>query len=572
MARLIITDPNDPDRRTQIFEILSSAVTLGRATSNDLVLRDASVSRHHARLAVLAGDAAVVTDLDSLNGICVNGRVVREQRLADQDRVSIGVYELLFDATGEPPLDIETGAGVAAEIDRLISAEGAAPDLSTERVAPGTSHGASPGSPPLARSGSGPRVASVPEQLRRLERENKLLKLLLEFGKAFSPALTPDAIPERALELAFRMDNVERGFVMLRGEKTGFQPAVVRIKTGVGEKVNAGASGVMLSRQIIERVTTERLPLLIRNLAEDPRFAESDSLRLSGTRSAMCAPLLYQQNFFGIFYVDCLTKPWAFNQDELSIFSVLGAQAAASLENARAHAALSRHALERSALERYLSEPIVEKILAHPDQVRLGGENQMATILFADIRGFTHLAEKMPPSAVVELLNEFFTEMTEVIFESGGTLDKYLGDGLMAVFGAPLARPDDAARAARTAIEMQRSLARLNRVGRERGRPWLAIGIGIATGLVTAGNIGSARRMDYTVVGDAVNLGQRLSAGAAGGQILVDDSTRCLVEGLLPTERLAPVLVKGREAAVETYAVLWEPGTGTGDKGLAPSP
>jgi len=565
MARLIITDPNgpnDPNRRTQIFEILSSVVTLGRATSNDLVLRDASVSRHHARLAVLAGDAAVVTDLDSLNGISVNGRVVREQRLADQDRVSIGVYEFLFDAAGEPPLDIETGAGVAAEINRLIAVEGAAPDLSSDGITPVGSPGASPG----IRSGSasGTRVTSVSEQLRRLERENKLLKLLLEFGKAFAPALTPDAIPERALELAFRMDNVERGFVMLRREKTGFQPAVVRIKTGAGEKLSGGASGVMLSQHLIERVSTERLPLLIRNLAEDPRFAGSESLRLSGTRSAMCAPLLYQQNLFGIFYVDCLSRPWAFNQDELSIFSVLGAQAAASLENARAHHALSRHALERSALERYLSEPIVEKILAHPDQVRLGGENQMATVLFTDIRGFTRLAEKMPPSEVVELLNEFFSEMTEVIFENGGTLDKYLGDGLMAVFGAPLTRPDDAARAARTAIEMQRSLVRLNREGRERGRPPLAIGIGIATGLVTAGNLGSARRMDYTVVGDAVNLGQRLCAGAAGGQILVCESTRRLVDGLLPTERLASVVVRGRDAAVETYAVLWEAGVQEG--------
>jgi len=534
MARLIITDPS---RRIQVFEILSSTVTIGRATSNDLVLKDGSVSRHHARLA--AADAGtVIADLGSLNGIAVNDRMVREQRLTDRDRVSIGIYELLFDESGEPPLDIEAGAGVAEEIDRLISVENY---LTVDHI-----------------SSTSARAQSAPPQLRRLERENNLLKLLLEFGKAFSPALTSDAIPERALELAFRMDNVERGFVMLRKATTGFQPAVIKIKAGSGEKLSVGASGMMLSQHVIERVATERLPLLIRNLTEDPRFAGSDSLRLSGTRSAMCAPLLYKQNLFGIFYVDCLTKPSAFNQDELSIFSALGAQVAASLESACAHEALSRNALERTALERYLSEPIVEKILAHPDQVRLGGENQTATILFADIRGFTRLAENIPPSEVVELLNEFFSEMTEVIFENGGTLDKYLGDGLMAVFGAPLARPDDAPRAARTAIEMQQALARLNRAGQERGRPQLAIGIGIATGSVTAGNIGSARRMDYTVIGDAVNLAQRFCAVAAGGEILADDSTYRLIDGLLPTERLAPVLVKGRAAAVETYAVLWD--------------
>ena len=550
MARLIITDPS---QRTQIFEILSSSVSLGRAASNDLVLRDPSVSRHHARLAVQGGDAAVVTDLDSLNGIAVNGRAVREQRLADQDRLSIGVYELLFDAAGEPPLDIEAGAGVAAEIERLIAAGDTARDLSSHRMIPAL--GARDSG---VRSESGRRPGPAAEPMRRLERENKLLKLLLEFGKAFSPALTPDTVPECALELAFRMDNVERGFIMLSGEKAGFQPAVVRIKSGASEKLNAGASGVVLSRSLIHRVTTERLPLLIRNLAEDFRFAGSESLRLSGTRSAMCAPLLYKQSLFGIFYVDCLTKSWAFNQDELSIFSILGAQAAASLENARAHEALSRHALERKALERYLSEPIVEKILAHPEEVRLGGENQTATVLFADIRGFTHLAEKMSPPEVVELLNEFFTEMTEVVFENGGTLDKYLGDGLMAVFGAPLMRPDDARRAARTAMEMQRALARLNRDAPERGRPTLEIGIGIATGLVTAGNIGSARRMDYTVVGDAVNLAQRLCAGAAGGQILVCDSTRRLMDEFLPARKLPPVLVKGRDAWVETFALFWE--------------
>jgi len=481
-----------------------------------------------------------------LNGIIVNKRRVAEHRLADQDRVRIGVYELLYDAAGEPPLDIQTGSGVAAEISELIAAEGLAPAVSSDAIAQAGSPGAERGA-----------------QVGRLKKENKLLKLLLGFGKAFSSALTPDEILDRALELAFRMDGVERGFVMLRGEKAGFKPAVLRTRD---EKLKAAPSSVVLSRKIIERVTTERLSLLIRNISEDPRFADSESLRLSGTRSAMCAPLLYKQDVFGILYVDCLSKPWAFNQEQLSVFTILAEQAAMSLENARAHEALSHEALKRQALERFLSEPIVEKILANPDHVRLGGENQTATILFTDIRGFTHLAESMEPPAVVALLNEFFTEMTEVIFEHGGTLDKYLGDGLMAVFGAPLTRPDDADRAVETAMELQHVLAQLNRAWQEQGQPQLQIGIGVTTGLVTAGNIGSDRRMDYTVIGDAVNLAQRLCAHAAGGQILISESTSCLLHAGLRREKLQPILVKGKEAPVETYQVVWK-GETTNDEG-----
>jgi adenylate cyclase len=148
--------------------------------------------------------------------------------------------------------------------------------------------------------------------------------------------------------------------------------------------------------------------------------------------------------------------------------------------------------------------------------------------------------------------------MTDLIFESGGTLDKYLGDGIMAVFGAPLPRDDDAWRSATTAIEMQRALARLNRDWEARGQPALQVGIGINTGPVTAGNIGSSRRMDYTVIGDTVNLASRLCAHAAGGQILVSESTHGGLGGAVPAERLEPIRVKGKTEPVEIYQLQWQ--------------
>ena len=164
----------------------------------------------------------------------------------------------------------------------------------------------------------------------------------------------------------------------------------------------------------------------------------------------------------------------------------------------------------------------------------------------------------MEPHAVVELLNEYFSEMTDLIFESGGTLDKYLGDGIMAVYGAPLPKPDDALRATKTAIEMQRALVALNRDWENRGQQPLRMGVGVNTGPVTAGNIGSAKRMDYTVIGDAVNLASRLCSNAAGGQILVSDSTYMQLNGKVPAKRLEPIRVKNKEKPVELHEVLWQ--------------
>jgi adenylate cyclase len=533
MARFTITDPSG---QTQIFEIRDSTVNIGRVDTNDLVLNHPSVSRHHARLTVLPGDTTLLNDLGSLNGVFVNGQQISEHQLADQDRITIGMYELKYALARAEPVHVEAGPATSTDLNELVSPESLSTALRVKVEA---------GVPP---------AQAMQSRLQTLEQENKLLKLLLGVGKTLSSVLTPAEIMQRVMELVFQMENVERGFVMLHDEKKGFKPAVLLYKD---ERLRSDPRGLVLSTTIVERVTTERLPLLIHDVAGDERFSSSASLRLSGIRSAMCAPLIYKDKVFGLFYVDCLTKPYAFSKEELSIFSVIAAEAAISFDNARSHEELSRRALERRALERFLSSAIVEKILANPDQIHLGGESQEATILFADIRGFTRMAEKMEPHDVVELLNEYFTEMTDLIFENGGTLDKYLGDGIMAVFGAPIAKPDDPLRAVKTAVEMQRALAPLNRNWEVRGQPAMWAGLGVNTGPVTAGNIGSTRRMDYTVIGDAVNLASRLCANAAKGQILVSDSTFRQLKGSLPAKKLEPIRVKGRDTPVEIYEILW---------------
>ncbi len=534
MARFVITDPL---AQTQIFEITTPTISVGRAETNDLVLRHPSVSRHHVRITVLPGEITLVNDLGSMNGTYVNNLQIQEQGLKDQDRVSVGMYELKYESTRADALHVQAGSAALTDVNTMVDADnlGTALRLATPTV-------------PAMQ-------LPIEERVKILEKENNLLKLLLSVGKTLASVLMPDEIMHRVMELVFQMENVERGFVMLRDDKKGFKPAVLLYKD---EARRSEARGVALSTMVTDKLMNDRVPLLIYDVGTDERFSSSQSLRMSGIRSAMCAPLIYKDRMFGIFYVDCLSKAYAFTQEELAIFSVIAAEAALSFDNANSHEQLARSMVERQALERYLPASVAEWAIANPDKIHLGGENMTVTILFSDIRGFTRMSEHMEPHAVVELLNEYFSEMGDIIAETGGTLDKFLGDGIMALYGAPLNQPDHAHRAIKTAIEMQRALVELNRNWQTRGQQPLRMGVGLNTGTVTAGNIGSAKRYDYTAIGDAVNLASRLCANAAGGQILVSESTYTQLNGNFPGQRLEPIRVKGKETPVELHEVYWQ--------------
>jgi adenylate cyclase len=244
------------------------------------------------------------------------------------------------------------------------------------------------------------------------------------------------------------------------------------------------------------------------------------------------------------------------------VFALLAAQAGAAIDNAMAHQKIAQQNQQRSALERFLSPEVAEMVVANPD-IRLGGVNQKVTVLFADIRGFTPMSENMGPERVVEILNEYFTRVTDVIFDYGGTLDKYIGDAVMAVFGAPISKGNDAANSVNAAIQIQRLLIELNRDAAARRWPELSVGIGINTGIVTAGNIGSLRRIDYTVIGDTVNIASRLTSNARGGQILISDSTAEELGSKFDLKGLPPMMVKGRSVPLRVFDVVWMETGGT---------
>ncbi|HEY6463059.1 MAG TPA: adenylate/guanylate cyclase domain-containing protein, partial [Polyangiaceae bacterium] len=210
----------------------------------------------------------------------------------------------------------------------------------------------------------------------------------------------------------------------------------------------------------------------------------------------------------------------------------------------------------RTTFGKYMTSAVMEHLLA--GKVALGGESLEVTILFTDIRSFTTLSEKMDPQQLVGLLNEYFTEMVGIVMDEGGVVDKYIGDAIMAVFGAPVPKKEDARNAIRAAVKMRRALATLNERLATRGLPPLRTGIGIHTGEVVAGNIGSEKRMEYTVIGDAVNLASRLETSTKdlGVNVLVSEDTYQLTKDMVEARPVKEITVKGRAAPVMTYEVL----------------
>ncbi|HEX6495985.1 MAG TPA: adenylate/guanylate cyclase domain-containing protein [Acidobacteriaceae bacterium] len=526
MSRIIISGP---DGKRGMLELTKPLVSIGRNSANDLVLRDSSVSRYHAVLKCEEG-RVFIADRNSTNGVIINGKRIRDERqLRNNEVARLGSFELRYEDAGDSGIQIKSTDLLGTLNKVLRRGRGDETSARTNGHAPG----------------------ALTEQIRRLERENRLLSMLYDAGIALSSKLSLEEISEQVMNLAFRIQGVERGFMMLF-DKDGAvkQQSEVRYR-----HPPANTSGVqprfMMSDAILNRIRTEQKPILVTDADTDERFTGSESMRIAGLRSAMCAPLLGRGKLFGVLYVDNLERPHAFTQDEWNVFALLATQAGAAIDTLAA-------VTERAALERFLSPEVVDMVARSPQDIRLGGDNKKVTILFADIRDFTNISEKMNPKKVVEILNHYFTHVTEIIFDHGGTLDKFLGDGVMAIFGAPVSKGNDAENAVSAAQAIQRLMVQLNRDAAARQWPQIRVGIGINTGIVTAGNVGSPRRIDYTVIGDSVNTASRLMSNAPAGKILISEDTASDLDlDKFALRMLRPLRVKGKSKAVRCFSVEW---------------
>ncbi|MHB8709481.1 MAG: adenylate/guanylate cyclase domain-containing protein, partial [Desulfuromonadales bacterium] len=295
------------------------------------------------------------------------------------------------------------------------------------------------------------------------------------------------------------------------------------------------------------------------DIAENPLYAEHREEyleRFTRLGLTMAIPMVYHDHVNAIVMVGHKKSGQFFGKEDVELLTTLASQGAVALENARLAEQMKREAAVRTSLSRYLSPQVVEGIVKSDLQVNLGGARKVVTVLFSDIRDFTTITEHQPPDQLVRILNEYFTGMADVIFAHQGSLDKYIGDAIVAVFGSliPLENPET--HAAQAAIAMMHRLEELNRRWEERGDFPMHMGIGICTGEVFLGNIGSIERMEFTVIGDTVNMASRLSGVAKGGQIVVTESVQTHLGSALRVEELPPVQVKGKERLHQVYEVI----------------
>jgi adenylate cyclase len=271
-------------------------------------------------------------------------------------------------------------------------------------------------------------------------------------------------------------------------------------------------------------------------------------------------PLLIGDQLVGAFHIDSMLATGAFVDKDLQLFSGIATQAAIAIQNNRLARKIEQEASTRAQFQRLLSPNLVDEIVKGTLHLDQGGSSREVTMLFADIRGFTSMSERHTPEQMVATLNAYFELMVDVLFKHGGTLDKYVGDEIIGLFGAPVALPDAPLRAVRASLDMLKALDEFNRTREKQGQERIAIGIGLNTGRVIAGAIGSSRTLQYTVIGDAVNLASRLCNVAKAGEIIISPSTMGACESLIVAEQREPVQVKGKAEVIQIWNV-----TGTVD-------
>ena len=502
----------------RVVPLVPGGLLLGRSPSCGVVLTGNGISARHAQVMV-EGDRCRLVDLGSEGGTYLNGvRVADETVLTAGDQIRLGEQVLRVRRSLEERVFLDAGKPMADDADGAV----------IRSVAD------------LQQSLS----VTLPAELAKA---NRILRSLSELAQALIAAL-PEEVPRRVMDAVFEHIPAERGFIMLRDQGGGLEPRVVKYRNPAEE------ARITISKTMVDRVVEDRVAILTSDAQADPRFSSRDSVRSHHIRSAMCVPLWKGDAVIGIIHVDTPVQTNSFTKADLELLSALANYAAVAIEQARLNERIRDERFARERLEKYFSPSVVTRILSE-------GEKEVqeleASILFADIVSFTRLAEKMSPPAVAELLNDYLSFMAEAVFEQDGTVDKFVGDCIMAVFGAPYTQADHALRAVRVALEMRRRLAELNQA--RRPRPPIEMRVGINSGRVVAGPIGSAKRKEITVLGDTVNIASRLeSAVAWAGSIVVGERTYELVKDFFALRDLGPVALKGKKEGIKAYEVLAE--------------
>jgi adenylate cyclase len=574
---------------------------IGRAPTCDLVITAPLMSRHHAVVRV-DGKRVFLKDAGSTYGTTFkSAKLTAEQEIKPGESFTLGPVTLtldrevhenevlseqhqIFDESATivkrmenlnlPPAAATVEAAVASATASAQSFSGATPPPGAVTVVmppPGATQTApavvpaaapAPPAPPKLvmtpsserRSGLDRRKADVgrPAGERRSGRDRRggrLLRLLTEISKTLVTMQPLEKVLARVVELVFEVVPAERAFLLLRDAID--QPLSARVMRNRDGSVPAKVS---ISRTIVNTVMRDRVAMLAKDALYDTRLHASDSIQSMNVRSFMCAPLWNQNDVMGVLYCDN-PRSKKFITDDLEVFAALCNYAAVAIEQARLSLRLLDESKRRERLTRYHSPGVINRIMQDGDaEGAFMAQERDVSVMFCDIVGFTTMSQHAAPQAIADMLNDFFGRMGEVIFEHDGTLDKFIGDAILAVFGAPFEQPDHATKAVAAALAMQRELIKAN--AEHPDRP-LRMRIAINSGRALTGDIGSPKRREFTVLGDVVNTASRLeSTVARPDQIVISKNTLEKIGNAFQVQPLGGVKLRGRDTELEVFEVV----------------
>jgi adenylate cyclase len=527
----------EADGRPQLFNLTKSEASIGRANDNDIVLNDFSVSRRHAYLKKEDG-VWVIYDNQSTNGVRVNDRLVPRSSVGDGDQALIGTFLLQFREEAESP----QSAG--------------------KRVLDSTSTCIRPIAEFNLDFGLEKSPEALPDSTDNRKRavldvayKNKVFEILVQVAKTLISADDIEAVLQKVMDLVFEYLPVDRAFLLLE-EGGVLKLRVSRLKS---KQRVTGDGSAPYSRTIVDMVVRQKVAVLTSDAQTDERFEAGMSIRMQQIRSAMCAPLWNRDSVIGVIHVDSPLHVGTFTEKDLDLLTALANFAAVAIERARLHERVEEEKRIRGRLERYHSPQVVEEIILDADST--GSFNKArtktVTILFADLVGFTTWSEKMTAEQLAELLTKFFTLASEAVFSQDGTIDKFIGDAVMAFFGAPIDQPDHAVRAVAAALKIQQEMSAWNQERVSEGEQPVEVRIALNTGEAIVGEIGSERRVDYTVLGNAVNVAARMEEFvASAGDICIGPATYEAVKSRFRVAQMGRFALKGLSTNVPMYKVL----------------
>jgi len=516
--------------------LTEEGLTIGRGDQATIRIQTNAVSRVHARIFLKDG-IPYVQDLKSLNGTSLNGIPLTEPapfRMGD----SVLLGEALVKWMPEGGSAQES---TVAGLNQALAAKASASRISLEDRAFDAS-----GSILVPHASLNEMLAQASGQHPAADAATLFQRLAGMAGTLLRAAGLSELL-ESVMGLVTAQIPCQRGFILLKDATGELVPELVW-------EEQPGLHANPISRTIARTAMTDRVAILTTDARMDPRFSAGESIKIHGITSALCAPLIVEEQALGVIYLETSLNKGGFKREDEHLLSAMANFAAVGIQR-------EREAKFRQRLERYHSPAVVDQILKNSQSKEapaLQARRCEISVLFADISGFTRISEGMEPLKLAGILNRTFEALTDQIFNRGGTLDKYIGDAIMAFFGAPNPDPDHARHAVEAAVAMQEVLRILN-AERPEGYPELRMRIGINSGEAFAGDIGCEKRMDYTVMGSTVNLASRLESGVAKpGQIVVGPRTAELLD---PSRlrQMESFALKNIEQEVQPFEVMWAP-------------